>query len=82
MFFFLSRDGRDENNINVTLLRREIIIYINFTSGLFEFTFILQSWRHCSRTEQNVHARAEKKQEQKKEQLLESALDCRAFSLI
>ena len=66
MFFFLSRDARDESNINVTLQRREIIFYINFTSDLFEFTFILQSWRLCSRTEQNVHARVEKKKEQKK----------------
>ena len=66
MFSFLYRDARDESNIHDTLLRRKIIFYINFTSGLFEFTFILRSWRHCSWTEQNILARSVKKKRKEK----------------
>ena len=83
-FFFLSRDVSDERNINVTLYPREIISYIIFTSGLFEFTFILRSRRHCLPQKRSGRSKTSSRERKRKkeEQLLESALECWAFSLI
>ena len=82
MFFFLSRDARDESNINVTLKRREIIFHVNFTSGLSLRLFYKAGGivRGRSKTSTRELEKKKRTKKKKKEQLLESALDCRAFT--